>query len=117
MSTAWGDQCQAPDLFVLSQTCSAGPSAKVNGHSRSGCTTTPLVSEHHPWVQGPGTQISPQAQKVSAALLEEAEMMWYQRGTAGTEALRMLSVALSIAVLLAAEGCGAEDTVHQDCSE
>ncbi|XP_015718625.1 cobalamin binding intrinsic factor [Coturnix japonica] len=43
-------------------------------------------------------------------------MMWYQRGTAGTEALRMLSVALSIAVLLAAEGCGAEDTVHQDCT-
>uniref|UniRef100_A0A8C2YC82 Cobalamin binding intrinsic factor n=1 Tax=Coturnix japonica TaxID=93934 RepID=A0A8C2YC82_COTJA len=42
--------------------------------------------------------------------------MWYQRGTAGTEALRMLSVALSIAVLLAAEGCGAEDTVHQDCT-
>ncbi|XP_072194184.1 cobalamin binding intrinsic factor [Excalfactoria chinensis] len=42
--------------------------------------------------------------------------MWHQRGTTGTEVPRMLGVALSIAVLLAAAGCGAEGTVPQDCT-
>uniref|UniRef100_A0A8C9FQ51 Cobalamin binding intrinsic factor n=1 Tax=Pavo cristatus TaxID=9049 RepID=A0A8C9FQ51_PAVCR len=41
--------------------------------------------------------------------------MWRQRGTAGTEVLRMLGVALSIAVLLALAGCGAEGTIPRDC--
>ncbi|XP_042737784.1 cobalamin binding intrinsic factor [Lagopus leucura] len=44
-----------------------------------------------------------------------AERIRRQRGTAGTEVLRMLGVALSVAVLLALAGCGAEGLVPQDC--
>lgn len=43
--------------------------------------------------------------------------MQRQRGTAGTEVLRMLGVALSTAVLLALAGCGVEGTDPQNCSE
>uniref|UniRef100_A0A8V1A3H6 Uncharacterized protein n=1 Tax=Gallus gallus TaxID=9031 RepID=A0A8V1A3H6_CHICK len=42
--------------------------------------------------------------------------MQRQRGTAGTEVLRMLGVALSTAVLLALAGCGAEGTDPQNCT-
>ncbi|XP_010709046.2 cobalamin binding intrinsic factor [Meleagris gallopavo] len=44
-----------------------------------------------------------------------AERIRRQRDTAGTEILRMLGVALSIVVLLALAGCGAEGMVPQDC--
>lgn len=42
--------------------------------------------------------------------------MQCQRGTAGTEVLRMLGVALSTAVLLALAGCGVEGTDPQNCT-